>query len=279
MDSVINQLSQLQDLILAREEHRLTGDGAHLARLNESVESMVAMLPEAVRSRYTLLIRRNNLIISPVCDNSCAVCGMALPASQVQAVRQCTSIQYCPGCSRVLYEDLEAPRWIASSAATGRSEPRKTGLSRFSSESLMVPDLLGGSAAEAIEVLAGKMESEGFINHADRLITAAMERETMLSTAMENGLAFPHVRGVEGGSLAVACGVSKEPFTWDASGAQTNIVFLITIPSAVSAFYMRLLSGLTGAFLKEANRNALIAAETPQALWKALLKATRYTVK
>ena len=143
----------------------------------------------------------------------------------------------------------------------------------------MVPDMVAGSASDAIEILAGQMESQGFISHADRLIQAAMERESMLSTAMDNGLAFPHVRGVEGGSLTLACGVSKEPFTWDASGAQTNIVFLITIPSAVSAFYMRLLSGLTESFLKEANRKALLNAETQTALWKALLKATRYTIK
>jgi mannitol/fructose-specific phosphotransferase system IIA component (Ntr-type) len=277
MDSLINQLCQLQDLILARDEHRQTGDGAHLARLTENIDTMVAELPEAVRARYNLLIRRNNLIVSPVSENSCAVCGMTLPASQVQAVRQCKNVQYCPGCSRVLYEDPNAPRWIGVTAP--RTEPRKTGLSRFSAETLMVPDLVAGSAADAIEILAGQMEAKGFISHADRLIQAAMERETMLSTAMDNGLAFPHVRGVEGGSLTLACGVSKEPFTWDASGAQTNIVFLITIPSAVSAFYMRLLSGLTESFLKEANRKALINAETPTALWKALLKATRYTIK
>ena len=277
MDSVINQLCQLQDLILARDEHRQTGNGAHLARLTENIDAMVTSLPDAVRARYNLLIRRNNLIVSPVSENSCAVCGMALPASQVQAVRQCKTVQYCPGCSRVLYEDAEAPRWIGVTAP--RTEPRKTGLSRFSAETLMVPDMVAGSASDAIEILAGQMESQGFISHADRLIQAAMERESMLSTAMDNGLAFPHVRGVEGGSLTLACGVSKEPFTWDASGAQTNIVFLITIPSAVSAFYMRLLSGLTESFLKEANRKALLNAETQTALWKALLKATRYTIK
>jgi mannitol/fructose-specific phosphotransferase system IIA component (Ntr-type) len=106
-----------------------------------------------------------------------------------------------------------------------------------------------------------------------------MERETTLSTAMDNNLAFPHVRSVEGGSLTLACGVSKEPFAWDNDGTPVNIVFLVTIPTAVSAFYIRLIAGLTEAFLKEANRKALIDAETPKDLWKALTKATRYTIK
>jgi mannitol/fructose-specific phosphotransferase system IIA component (Ntr-type) len=248
-----------------------------MARLHESIESMVATLPESVRARYNRLITRDHVIVSPIHRGNCAVCGMHLPISQVQSVRQANAVHYCPGCSRVLYEDLNAPQWVGTAPARG--EPRKNGISRFSDEALMVPDMVAGSAADAIEILASKMESAGFISNSDSLIVSAMERESMLSTAMDFGLAFPHIRGVEGGSLALACGVSKEPFEWDASGTKTSIVFLITIPAAVSAFYMRLISGLTEAFLKEANRNALIDAETPQALWKALVKATRNTIK
>ncbi len=277
MKSVVNQLLQLQDLIFVRDEHRLTGGKEHLARLNSAIDELTEGLPPQVKPFFNRLYGRDHVVMSPVHNSCCAVCGMRLPLSQIQAVRQGKSIQYCPGCARILYEELDAPQWVGVSPARG--EQRKSGLSRFSAETLMVPDLLAGSAADAIEILASKMEAEGFISRADTLITAAMERESLLSTAMDYGLAVPHVRGIEGGSLTLACGVSKEPFTWDATGAKTNIVFLITIPTAVSAFYMRLIAGLTEAFLKEANRTALIDADTPTALWKALLKATRYTIK
>ncbi len=277
MKSVVNQLCQLQELILVRDEHRTLGTGAHIASLNDSIEAMVKELPQQVGTFCQRLINRDHVITSPVHNGCCAVCGMHLPVSQLQLVRQCKAIQYCPGCSRILYEELEFP--TRGGPTPARGEPRKSGISRFSDEVLMVPDLVAGSAADAIEILAGKMEAEGFVSHADKLILAAHERESVLSTAMDNGLAFPHVRGVEGGPLTLACGVSKEPFTWDAAGTQTNIVFLITIPSAVSAFYMRLIAGLTEAFLKDANRAALLEAETPNALWKALTKVTRYTIK
>jgi mannitol/fructose-specific phosphotransferase system IIA component (Ntr-type) len=56
-------------------------------------------------------------------------------------------------------------------------------------------------------------------------------------------------------------------------------VFFITIPTAVSAFYLRLMSGLTETFLKEQNREAILLAETPEQLWKSLMKATRYSIK
>jgi mannitol/fructose-specific phosphotransferase system IIA component (Ntr-type) len=277
MKSTVNLLCQLQDLILVKDEHRATGDGAQLSRLNESIDTLMRELPSPLVSYVQRLINRDHVMMAPVHNGCCAVCGMRLPVSQIQAVRQCKAIQYCPGCARILFEDVDAPQWVG--AVPSRNEPRKTGISRFSDEALMVPDMLVGNAQEAIEILAGKMESEGFISHADKLIVSAMEREATLSTAMDNHLAFPHVRSVEGGSLTLACGVSKEPFAWDSDGTPVNIVFLVTIPSAVSAFYIRLIAGLTEAFLKEANRKALISAETPKDLWKALTKATRYTIK
>ena len=94
---------------------------------------------------------------------------------------------------------------------------------------------------------------------------------------MEGGIAFPHVRGVEGGGLTLAMGVSKKGIDWD--GEKVNIVFLSAIPVAVSAFYLRLMAGLTQAFLKEANRKALLDAKDGKSHWKALQKATRATVK
>ena len=88
---------------------------------------------------------------------------------------------------------------------------------------------------------------------------------------------MPHVRGVEGGALTLAMGVSPEGIDWD--GEKVHFVFLSAIPVAVSAFYLRLMSGITQAFSKESSRSAALAAENPAALWKALQKATRATVK
>jgi mannitol/fructose-specific phosphotransferase system IIA component (Ntr-type) len=121
------------------------------------------------------------------------------------------------------------------------------------------------------------MEDNKFIANADNLVSQALERESILSTAVGEGLAFPHVRGVEGGGLTLAMGVSEKGIDWD--GEKVHIVFLSAIPVAVSAFYLRLMAGLTQAFSKEANRKAIVSAADSAALWKALQKATRTTVK
>jgi len=177
----------------------------------------------------------------------------------------------------MLYEESDAPRWVGETPS--RTEPRKSGISRFSAESLTVPDLKATTGAEAIAELAAVMEQKNFVSGADKLVQSALEREAVLSTAMENGLAFPHVRGVEGGGLTLALGVSKKGVRFDDAGNVVNIVFFITIPTAVSAFYLRLMSGLTETFLKEQNREAILTSETTEQLWKALTKATRYSIK
>lgn len=277
MQSLINHLNQLQELVLIRDEHRTTGDGRHMESLNTSIDQLIDKLPPDIKSLYQRLYKKDHIVMAPMYNGCCAICGMRMPISQVQAVRLCKQIQNCPSCARILFEESDAPRWVGETPS--RTEPRKSGISRFSAESLMAPDLKGTTGAEVIAELATLMEQKNFVSGADKLVETALEREAVLSTAMENGLAFPHVRGVEGGGLTLSLGVSKKGVKFDDAGNVCNIIFFITIPTAVSAFYLRLMSGLTETFLKEQNREAILAAETPEQLWKALTKATRYSIK
>ena len=84
---------------------------------------------------------------------------------------------------------------------------------------------------------------------------------------------------MEGGGLTLALGVSKKGFVWDSAGETVKFVFFSVIPVAVSAFYLRLMAGLTETFSKKDNRDALLAATSPAELWKAFMKTTRYSIR
>ena len=275
MKSQINILRQLQELVLTRDEHHQTGDGSHLDSLNDSIEALQQKLEPQVVGLYGRLYKKNHIVISAMTNNCCAVCGMQIPIAQGQQVRLGQHLVTCSSCGRILFAaDDDAARNV--SEPQDRDNP-KTGISRFSAEELMVVDLDAASREQAVARLAAAMESGKFIANADKLVTAAMEREGVLSTAMEGGIAFPHVRGVEGGGLTLAMGVSPRGIDW--AGEKVNIVVLSAIPVAVSAFYLRLMAGLTQAFEKPANRAAVLEAKDAASLWKALQKATRATVK
>lgn len=276
MKSQINILRQLQELVLTRDEHHQTGDGSHLDALNSSIETLRTKLDPLAGALFTRLYKKHHVVISAVTNDCCAVCGMHVPIAQGQQVRLAKHLVTCSSCGRILFAaDDAAPRNVTEPA--DRDEVPKTGISRFSAEELMLVDLDVSSKVEAISALACAMEQNKFIANADSLVTAALERESVLSTAMEEGISFPHVRGVEGGGLCMAMGVSKKGIDWD--GQKVNIVFLSAIPVAVSAFYLRLMSGLMQSFSKAPARKSLLDAKDPASLWKALCKATRATVK
>ncbi|MGN0855205.1 MAG: PTS sugar transporter subunit IIA [Kiritimatiellia bacterium] len=276
MKSQINILRQLQELVLTRDEHHQTGDGSHLDSLNDSIAELQDKLEPQVQGLYLRLYKKSHIVIAAMSNNCCSACGMQVPIAQGQQVRLAQHLVTCTSCGRILFatEEDEA-RNVTEKPAAG--DDPKTGISRFSAEELMIPVLKATNEAEAITELAEAMEAHGFIANADALISAAMDRESVLSTAMGDGLAFPHVRGVEGGGLTLALGLSRDGIMW--GGEKVHLVCLSAIPVAVSAFYLRLMAGLAQTFSKRDNFETLQATKDAAAMWKALVKATRHTIK
>ncbi|MBM4142574.1 MAG: hypothetical protein FJ225_03125 [Lentisphaerae bacterium] len=276
MHPVANHLIQLQELTLIRDEQKISG--GHLEQLDESIAAMTGQLPAAVRGQFERMNRKDRVVITAVSDGGCASCGLKLPISLVQAVRLEREIHTCPNCARMLYYPEGLPRRAAPVAR--RTAPRKVGISRFSSHSLMIPDLSAADREGVVAELAGKLAAEGFVDRADVLAEAALRRESIISTATDRGLAFPHVRGVEGGGLALALGVSRAGVKFGAPGDKlTRMFFFMVIPTAASAFYLKLLSGLTTSFMEADARKELLAAKDPEELWKALCKLTRSAIR
>jgi len=275
MKSQINTLRQLQELVLTRDEHHQTGDGSHLDSLNDSIAALQEKLDPQVAGLYSRLYQKSHIVISAMSNNCCAVCGMQVPIAQGQQVRLAQHLVTCSSCGRILFAaDGDSVRNTAE--APDRDNP-KVGISRFSAEELMIADMKAKTREEAIAELSLTMEKHGFISSAQNLTAAALEREGVLSTAMEGGIAFPHVRGVEGGGLTMALGISRDGIDW--GGEKVNLIFLSAIPVAVSAFYLRLMAGISQTFVKDANVKAVLAAADSAALWKALQKVTKTTVR
>ena len=273
MKSQLNNLQQLQELVLTRDEHHQTGDGSHLDSLNDAIAALQDKLDPQVAGLYSRLYKKSHIVIAAMSNGCCSVCGMQVPIAQSQQVRLAKHLVTCSSCGRILFaSDADAAHNVSD--RYDRDEP-KTGISRFSAEELMLADLDADTSEGAITALAKLMEKNKFISNADSLVAAAMNREGVLSTAI--GGSFPHVRGVEGGGLTLAMGVSKKGIDWD--GEKVHVVFLSAIPVAVSAFYLRLMSGIIQSFSKKENLDAVLAAKDPASLWKTLVKATRHTVK
>ena len=278
MHPTANHLIQLQELTLVREEQCVAAGTAHLEQLDEAISTMTEQLPDEVRVMFGKLAAKDRNVIVPVVDNLCAVCRMQIPISLVQQVRLAKEVHACPNCARYLYAPETDVR--NTRQRPGRFEVQKPGIARFSAKTLMIAKLEGADRESVITEMAVRLESEGFVNKAAPLIERALRREALFSTAVDHGLAFPHVRGVEGGALTLAVGLKSKGILFDGpKGALSRIFFFMVIPTSASSFYLKLLAGLTETFMDSEARQALLASKDDADMWKALLKLTRKAIK
>jgi mannitol/fructose-specific phosphotransferase system IIA component (Ntr-type) len=276
--SLINQLIQLQELIVANMQKRASMPTARLEVLEQSSSSIGADVPQQVKAHFNRLLQKHPEAIVPVSSGQCAGCGMALTKSLINSVHKADGMLRCPNCARFLYY----PEQLVVRERVSRTygEARKTGISRFTSPELMMVSLNGTTPEEVLGQMCTRMAEEGFVEDGDHLLEQALQREAIISTAVDNGLAFPHVRGVEGGGLSMVVGIHKKGIKFGGPGRTlTRIFFFVVIPTATSAFYLKLISGLSRTFREKEASEALLAAGTEEELWKALIKATRKNFK
>jgi mannitol/fructose-specific phosphotransferase system IIA component (Ntr-type) len=278
MNKLLNQLIQLQDLNFTLAEQRALLAETFLMELEDSINVLSKNLPKHILQLFDTLHKRYATAVVPVTGGTCSGCGVTLPTSLAYEVHMTREIMQCPRCTRIIYAGEGSLRQLKRIAKPG--EKPTAGIARFSSSQLMIPGLEAKSREEGLSELIGIMSSEGYIENPENLLTAALNREAIVPTAVEHGLAFPHVRGVEGGGLIFSLGMKKQGLKFGAPRDRlTRIIFFIVIPFAASAFYLQLIAGLMETFRETEARDKLLECSTPDELWKTLITLTKKTIK
>jgi mannitol/fructose-specific phosphotransferase system IIA component (Ntr-type) len=123
--------------------------------------------------------------------------------------------------------------------------PTAMTLADFTCPGLIIPHLRGREAASVIQELSQAMQREKRIPDLLPFYQEALNREFMVSTGMEAGMAFPHARLPGSKELSFALGRSDEPLAWGPKTARpVRLVFLMAVPATDSTQYLLLVSGL-----------------------------------
>jgi len=277
MNNILNQLIQLQELNFAKEEQKASNSQMPLEQLEKSIAKIRAQLPPEVADRYDRLQKHYPLAVVPLANGSCSRCGLAVPIAVVNAAKAGDQLQYCPHCGRFLFFPDTVARQPKKKLETKR--PVEVGIARFSAANLMVPKLEASTLEGVIGELARTLGEGGFVEDPATLTELALRREAIVSTAVEHGLAFPHVRDVEGGGLTFAVGMKEKGIKFGAHEDHlSKIFFFIVIPTPATAFYLRLLAGLVRTFESTEARKELLDCDSPEQMWKTLVKLTKSTV-
>jgi len=272
---IIKHLIQLQDLVAARAQQQAAMPKQRNDQLDKNIKTLAGELSPELRTHFNRLVQKSIEAIVPITGENCSGCGFALTKTMVNSINAGGELNRCPNCTRIVY----APDVPLTRTAPRRrwGEPVKRGVERFSAPELMIPKLAGTTKEEILLELCENMREEGYVDDCEDLNDAALRREAIISTAVGNALAFPHVRGVEGGGLTLSLGISRKGI--DFGGAtKTKVFFYMVIPTAASAFYLKLLAGLTQSFGTAAQRDTLLKAKTQEELWAALTKGTKKAI-
>jgi len=274
---VVKHLIQLQDLIAARAQQQAAHPKQKLAQLDKNIKTMSDELSPELRANFNRLIQKNVEALAPITGENCSGCGFALTKTLVNNIKGgAAELSRCPNCTRILYApDVPLTR---NTPRRRWGDPVKRGIERFSAPELMIHKLKGSTKEDVLKELCENMHAEGYVEDCCSLHEAAMRREAIVSTAVGQTMAFPHVRGVEGGGLTLSLGVSKKGIDFGGT-TKTKLFFYMVIPTAASAFYLKLLAGLTQSFSTAAQRDTLLKAKSQEDLWKALTKGTKVLIR
>jgi len=96
----------------------------------------------------------------------------------------------------------------------------------------------------------------------------------VLSTGIGLGVAIPHARSSAVRELVVVGGVAAEPVPYDSiDGEPVRLFFLIVGPEASAGLHVKILSRIARLVRRDAVRQQLVEAKTPDELYHILLDA------
>lgn len=113
-------------------------------------------------------------------------------------------------------------------------------------ESTVICDIKGGTKKKVVALLASRLKTAGLINDIDPVVRVVMERESLGSTGIGDGVAIPH--GKLGGFGQIMCvfARSRKGVDFDAvDGKPVHIFFLVLAPEDSASLHLMALSRIS----------------------------------
>jgi fructose-specific phosphotransferase system IIA component len=144
-------------------------------------------------------------------------------------------------------------------------------LSAFTNAKLVDLALPVGGKDEILASMAELITKSRDVTDGARFLTDVLAREKLVTTGVGYGVAFPHAKSTAVRKVVFAFARTADDVDFDAfDGNPVRLIFLIGAPRETepSGVYLNLMARLSFLMKDESNRNALLAAETPKAVFE-----------
>ena len=107
------------------------------------------------------------------------------------------------------------------------------------------------------------------IHKRDEVIKEIMERESVISTGMENGFAIPHARTGDVDHVQIAIGIKKEGIDFDSIDKMpAKVIILLLSSEKTNDPHIQVLASLSTMFLSNGGMDSLLNAKSKEEVWK-----------
>jgi mannitol/fructose-specific phosphotransferase system IIA component (Ntr-type) len=131
--------------------------------------------------------------------------------------------------------------------------------------------LKGHTKEQIIDELLAAAQKSGKIKDVAVARKAVLEREGRMSTGMKHGIAIPHGKTDTVSDLVACIGVSDQGVDFEALDQQDCRIFILTLsPAERTGPHLQFLAEVSLLFKSEDKRNAILAAQTEDAVLKIL---------
>lgn len=120
-------------------------------------------------------------------------------------------------------------------------------LSDILSESLISTSLQRRDKNGIIEELLNLAAASGKIKNRDAVLQAVLEREKLMSTGLEKGVALPHAKTDDVDGLVLAVAISKDGIDFQsADGQPSHLFFFLLAPKSEAGPNLQVLAKIAG---------------------------------
>ena len=135
-------------------------------------------------------------------------------------------------------------------------------LAAFTERALVLPELHGQDQATVLQELSQALQRTARVPDLLPFYHAVLNREFLISTALDYGIALPHARMAGLKELCFAFGRSRLPIPWGGKEAMpVRLIFLLAVPSTEAADYLLLMAGLSRLGKQTVTLEKLLAAK------------------
>jgi fructose-specific phosphotransferase system IIA component len=167
-------------------------------------------------------------------------------------------------------KDSSDPREMKKDLMDGDGRTGGDMLSLITPECISI-NLKAAAKEEIITELVEILAARGRLLDRDTVLNDVLEREKVMSTGMEHGIALPHAKSDGVDDIIVAVGIKKEGLDFESiDGKKSRLFILVVSPKKATVPHVQFLAAIGAVLVDDATREAVINAASPETAAKLL---------